>query len=111
VGIDRNYNAGQFTTRIIAAGVLIIEVPQNVVTFTEPMEHLDAVIIADRIHHNRAPILSRAIGNVVAKKGAIEECTSDLGAGCSTAHLRTSVFSSPFSTLNTQGSPGSPLTD
>jgi phage terminase large subunit-like protein len=70
VGIDPNYNAGQFTTRMIAAGVPMVEVPQNVATFSEPMKHLDAVIIAGRIHHNGDPILRWAIGNVVAKKDA-----------------------------------------
>ena len=54
---DTKYNAGQFTTRMIAAGVPMVEVPQNVATFSEPMKHLDAVIIAGRIHHNGDPIL------------------------------------------------------
>ena len=70
VGVDPNYNAGQFTTRMLAAGVPMVEVPQNVSTFSEPMKHLDAVVIAGRIHHTGDPVLAWAIGNVMARKDA-----------------------------------------
>jgi phage terminase large subunit-like protein len=57
---------------MIAAGVPMIEFPQNVAAFSEPMKHLDGVFIAGRIHHTGGPILRWAIGNVVAKKDAKE---------------------------------------
>ena len=70
VGVDPNYNAGPFTTRMLAAGVPMLDVPHNVTTFSEPMKELDALIVAGRIRHNGDPVLSWAIGNVVARKDA-----------------------------------------
>jgi len=70
VGVDPNYNASQFTTRMLAAGVPMVDVPHNVANFSEPMKALDAMIVAGRIHHNGDPVLAWAIGNVVAKKDA-----------------------------------------
>ena len=67
VGVDPNYNAGQLTTRMLSAGVPMIEVPQNVMTFSEPMKTLDALIVAGRIKHCGDPVLQWAIGNVVAR--------------------------------------------
>jgi phage terminase large subunit-like protein len=72
VGVDPNYNAGQFTTRMLAEGVPMIDVAQNVQNFSEPMKQLDALTIAGRIHHNGDPVLAWAIGNVVAKRDAKE---------------------------------------
>jgi phage terminase large subunit-like protein len=50
----------------------MIDVPQNVLNFSESMKQLDALTIAGRIHHNGDPVLAWAIGNVVAKKDAKE---------------------------------------
>jgi phage terminase large subunit-like protein len=71
VGVDPNYNAGQFTTRMLAEGVPMKEVPQNYATFSEAMRDLDALIVAGRIHHNGDPVLSWAMGNVIARKNSI----------------------------------------
>lgn len=68
VGVDPNYNAAQLTTRMLAAGVPMIDVPQNYQTFTEPMKTLDALMISARIKHNGDDVLGWAMGNVVAKK-------------------------------------------
>lgn len=70
VGIDPNYNAAQFSTRMIAAGVPIIDVPHNVMNFSDPMKQLDALIVAGRIKHNGDPVLTWAMGNVVARTDA-----------------------------------------
>jgi phage terminase large subunit-like protein len=70
VGVDPNYNAGHLTTRLQAAGAKMIDVPHNVINFSEPMKELDALIVAGRIRHNGDPVLAWAIGNVVAKKDA-----------------------------------------
>lgn len=70
VGVDPNYNAGQFTTRMIAAGVPMLDVPHNVPNFSEPMKALDALVVAGRIKHNGDPVLAWAMGNVVARRDA-----------------------------------------
>jgi phage terminase large subunit-like protein len=70
VGVDPNYNAGQFTTRMLAAGVPMVDVPHNVMNFSEPMKQLDALVVAGRIHHNGDPVLGWAMSNVVARKDA-----------------------------------------
>jgi phage terminase large subunit-like protein len=55
---------------MLAAGVPMIDVPHNVLNFSEPMKQLDALVVAGRIHHNGDPVLGWAMGNVVAKKDA-----------------------------------------
>lgn len=70
VGVDPNYNATQFTTHMMAAGLPMVEVNHNVREFSEPMKALEALIVAGRIKHNGDPVLAWAIGNVVAKRDA-----------------------------------------
>lgn len=70
VGVDPNYNASHFTNRMMAKGVPMVDVPHNYVVFSEPMKHLDALVVAGRIHHADDPILGWAMGNVVARKDA-----------------------------------------
>jgi phage terminase large subunit-like protein len=65
---------------MLAAGVPMVEVPQNVATFSEPRKHLDAVIIAGRIHQSGDPILRWAIGTVFAKKHAKDNVLPPEGA-------------------------------
>ncbi len=72
VGVDPNYNAGHLTTRLQSAGAKMIDVPQNVTNFSEPMKELDALIMSGRLRHNGDPVLAWAIGNVVAKRDAKE---------------------------------------
>jgi phage terminase large subunit-like protein len=73
VGIDPNYNAAQFTTRMMTAGVNMVDVAHNPMNFTNAMKELAADIIAGRIHHNGDPVLTWAMGNVVAKINAKED--------------------------------------
>lgn len=70
VGIDPNYNAAQFTTRMQQLGIQMADVAHNVQNFTNAMKDLDADIVAGRIHHNGDPVLTWAIGNVQAKTNA-----------------------------------------
>ncbi len=70
VGVDPNYNAGQFTTRMMAAGVPMVDVAHNVMNFSDPMKHLEAQIVAGKIRHNGDPIIAWAMGNVTAKRDA-----------------------------------------
>ncbi len=70
VGVDPNYNASHFTTRMQAQNVPMIDVPHTVASFTEPMKTLEAMIAAGRIRHNGDPVLAWALGNVVARRDA-----------------------------------------
>jgi phage terminase large subunit-like protein len=67
VGVDPNYNAGHLTTRMLDAGLPMIEVAHNVMQFSEPMKQLEALIVSGRIKHCGDPVLTWAMGNVVAK--------------------------------------------
>ncbi len=73
MGIDPNYNAAQFTTRMLAAGVPMVDVRHNINEFTNPMKELAADIIAGRIHHGGDPVLMWAIGNVICKPNAKDD--------------------------------------
>lgn len=68
-GIDP-WNATQFTTRMRAQGIELVEIPQNVQTLSEPMKELAALFLAGRIEHAADPVLSWMISNVVARKDA-----------------------------------------
>lgn len=68
VGLDPAYNAAHFSQRMRDAGVPVEEVKHNVLTFSEPMKSLEAMIIGGRIHHNGDPVLAWAMGNVMAKE-------------------------------------------
>lgn len=72
VGVDPNYNAGQFTTRMLAAGVPMVEVPHNTPSLSEPFKTLAALVLAGKIKHNGDPILRWNIGNVIARIDARE---------------------------------------
>lgn len=67
VGIDPNYNAAQFTTRMQAAGVPMVDVAHSVQNFTNPMKETAALILASKIHHNGDRVLTWSMGNVVGK--------------------------------------------
>ncbi len=71
VGIDP-HNATQFNTRMMAEGLPIEEVPQNVLVLNDPMKELGARILAGRIGHDGNPILTWNLSNVVAKIDAKE---------------------------------------
>ena len=60
-------------TRLQAAGVKdLIEYPVNVGNYSDPMNEMEALIIAGRLHHDGDPVLTWAISNVVAHTDAKE---------------------------------------
>ncbi len=69
VGYDP-YQATQFATRMLAEGLPMVEVPQTVLSLSEPMKELDARIVSGGIHHDGNPVLGWMVGNVIAKKDA-----------------------------------------
>jgi phage terminase large subunit-like protein len=71
VGIDP-HNATQFNTRMMKEGVPIVEIPQNVLRLSDPMNDLGARILAGKVRHNGDPVLSWMMGNVTAKKDVKE---------------------------------------
>jgi len=69
IGTDPNYNALQLQQRMKSQhGIDLIDVPHTPQNFSEAMKTLDADIVAGRIRHNGDPVLTYAIGNVIAKK-------------------------------------------
>jgi phage terminase large subunit-like protein len=51
-----------------AAGIPVVEYRNTVLTMSEPMKQLDAMIRAKTIEHNGDPVLSWAVSNVTAKE-------------------------------------------
>ncbi len=68
VGVDPAYNAAHFSQRMRDLGVPMEDVKHNVMTFSEPLKALEAMIIGGRIHHNGDPVLAWAMGNVVVRE-------------------------------------------
>jgi len=79
VGLD-DWGIEQFSQNLRKKRIRAIEVPQRVKTLSEPMKTLETYIINEgkdkahdpRIIHNGDPVLSWAMGNVVAKADANE---------------------------------------
>lgn len=64
--------ARQLSTELVNdAGLPMVEFNQSYANFNEPMKTLDSLIIEGRIQHNGDPVLTWAMGNVVAKTGAL----------------------------------------
>lgn len=66
VGFDP-YNATYLATRLMDAGLPVVEVPQTVAHLSEPMKEVQALIEDGRIHHDGNPCLAWMIGNVTAQ--------------------------------------------
>jgi phage terminase large subunit-like protein len=64
------YNATQFTTRMMKAGMNMVEFPQTVANMSEPMKELKAKVLAGQFRHNACPVMTWMMGNVVAKEDA-----------------------------------------
>lgn len=62
------WGATQIATHLAENGVSVVEVPQTVRSFSEPMKWLQALIADGRIHHDGDPVLHWALGNVTAKE-------------------------------------------
>ena len=66
IGYDQT-QATQLATRMCAAGLPMVKVPQNVMLMSEPMKELGARIMAGKIKQDGNPLLTWMIGNVIAK--------------------------------------------
>jgi len=60
------FQATQFATRMLAEGFPMVEMRAVVKTFSEPMKHLDALIMNGKFHYDGDPILTWMFSNVVA---------------------------------------------
>lgn len=60
------YQATQFATRMGEEGLTMVEVRQTVLSMSEPMKLVDALIKDGRFHHNGDPVLAWMFSNVVA---------------------------------------------
>jgi phage terminase large subunit-like protein len=60
------FQATQFATRMLSEGFPMVEMRAVVKTFSEPMKHLDALIVDGKFHYNGDPILTWMFSNVVA---------------------------------------------
>ena len=61
------YQATQFSTRMMAEGLPMIEVGQTVKNFSEPMKEVEKLILAKEIEFELDPVLMWMMGNVTAK--------------------------------------------
>lgn len=64
------YQATQFSTRMLAKGVPMVEVGATVKNFSDPMKSLEAAVIAAALEHDGDPVLAWAASNVVAHRDA-----------------------------------------
>jgi phage terminase large subunit-like protein len=66
------FNATQFSTRMQAEGMPMVEFPQTVANMSEPMKELYALVKSGKLQHNGCPVMTWMMGNVVAKEDAKE---------------------------------------
>jgi len=64
------FQATQFSQRMVAAGLPMIEVGQTVKNFSEPMKWLEALVLQNRFHHDGDPLLTWMVSNVVCHRDA-----------------------------------------
>jgi phage terminase large subunit-like protein len=64
------WNATQLATELIAEGINAIEIRQGVRQLSEPMKHLEAMVLAGKLRHDGNPCMTWMMGNVVAKTDA-----------------------------------------
>jgi phage terminase large subunit-like protein len=65
VGYDP-HQATQHATRMLAEGYPMIEVRQTVLSLSEPMKELEALVLSGKFKHDGNPVLTWMISNVVA---------------------------------------------
>lgn len=64
------HQATQFSTRMLQAGLPMVEYKNTVLTFSEPMKQLEADVIAGKLWHDGCPVMSWNISNVVCHSDA-----------------------------------------
>lgn len=60
------FQATYLATRLMEAGVNMVEYRNVVRTMSEPMKMLEALVLAGRLHHDGNPVMTWMISNVVA---------------------------------------------
>ena len=64
------FQATQLSSHLIAQGLPMIEMRPTVLNFSEPMKHLEALVLQKRLVHDGDPILAWMISNVVCHRDA-----------------------------------------
>lgn len=62
------FQATQFSTRMLAEGLPMIEVRPTVLNFSEPMKTLEALVLTNKLKHDGNPVLTWMMSNVVAHR-------------------------------------------
>jgi len=64
------FQATQFSTRMLAEGLPMIEVRPTVLNFSEPMKQLEALVLQGKFAFDNDPVLTWMISNVVCHRDA-----------------------------------------
>jgi phage terminase large subunit-like protein len=64
------FQATEFSTRMAAEGLPMVEMRPTVLNFSEPMKTLEALVLAKRFHHDGDPVLAWMVSNVVCHTDA-----------------------------------------
>jgi len=59
------FHATEFSTRMAAEGLPMVEMRPTVLNFSEPMKQLEALVLSGRFHHDGDPVLAWMVSNVV----------------------------------------------
>jgi phage terminase large subunit-like protein len=62
--------AVQLAQDVAKAGVRVVQIPQTVKYFSDPMKWIFSHTLAGRIHHDNNPVMNWMVSNVVAKEDA-----------------------------------------
>lgn len=64
------FQATEFSTRMAAEGLPMVEMRPTVLNFSEPMKQLEALVLSGRFHHDGDPVLAWMVSNVVCHHDA-----------------------------------------
>lgn len=64
------FQATEFSTRMSAEGLPMVEHRPTVLNFSEPMKQLEALVLSGRFHHDGDPVLAWMVSNVVCHHDA-----------------------------------------
>jgi phage terminase large subunit-like protein len=64
------HQATMLVTELMSEGVPCVEFRPTVLNFSEPMKHIDALVMSSKLGHNNDPVMTWQMSNVVAKVDA-----------------------------------------
>lgn len=67
IGFDE-WNAAHLSNTLIAEGLTMVAMRQGARTLSEPMKHLEELVMEGRLHHDGNPALTWMISNTLAKR-------------------------------------------